>query len=202
MGLFRKDRKNEADRESKMPGERCACTEKTDSCEASAHEDASEDVRILSCSFTGHRNILPEHLKTVEARLSRAVEYAYSKGCRIFYCGGAIGFDTLAAREVLRFKINHSDVSLHLILPCQNQEQRWCERQKDAYYYILKHADSAEYLFEHYVQGCMQKRNKKLAELGDILVAYLYKSSSGSAQTVRLAKALGKPVYNIAPSAF
>lgn len=157
-------------------------------------------AQFYTCSFTGHRVIKPEHLKTVEDRLRRAVEYAYSHGCRIFYCGGALGFDTIAAREVIRFCVLHSDAALRLILPCPAQDEMWNTHQRDAYSYILKNAESVEYAADEYDASCMRKRNARLAELGDIVVAYLYKNASGAAQTVRIAKRLGKPVYNISPS--
>ena len=159
-----------------------------------------EDAPIASCAFTGHRVVIPEHRDIVMQRLSRAVEYVYSRGCRVFYCGGAIGFDTLAAREVIRFATLHQDVSLKLVLPCVNQDERWNERQQDAYYYVLRNAESVEYVSEEYTTDCMRRRNARLAELGDVLIAYLYRDGSGSSQTVRMAKRLGKEVYNISPS--
>ncbi len=161
-------------------------------------EDSVQTIR--ACSFTGHRAIKKEHEQIVADRLSRAVEYAYSKGCRIFYCGGAVGFDTLAAKEVLRFSITHRDAKLHLILPCQNQDEKWSEEQKSTYHYILKNADFTEYVSDAYTPTCMMDRNQRLSELGDILIAYIYYSRSGAGQTVRMAKRLGKPVYNVAPS--
>ncbi len=159
-----------------------------------------EDAPLYSCAFTGHRAIKPEHEKLLAERLARAVEYAYSRGCRVFYCGGALGFDTMAAREVIRFSFTRRDVVLRLVLPCQNQDELWTERQRESYFYILQNAESVEYISNEYTPECMKKRNLRLAELCDILIAYLYKSGSGSSQTVRLAKKLGKEVYNISPS--
>ena len=72
---------------------------------------------MLTCAFTGHRNIKEAHKKALPDLLSRAIFYAYEKGCRRFVTGGALGFDTYAAREVLRFRISHPDVSLVLFLP-------------------------------------------------------------------------------------
>lgn len=158
------------------------------------------DAEFYTCSFTGHRAIKPEHFKTVEDRLRRAVEYAYSRGCRVFYCGGALGFDTIAAREVIRFRVLHNDAVLRLVLPCPAQDEMWSAKQRDAYSYILKNAECVEYASDEYDASCMRKRNARLAQLGDIIIAYLYKDVSGSAQTVRIAKRLGKPVYNISPS--
>lgn len=158
-----------------------------------------EDAPVGTCAFTGHRALKPEHSALVKQRLTRAVEYVYSRGCRVFYCGGALGFDTLAAREVIRFATLHPDVSLRLVLPCVNQDERWNERQREAYYYVLRNAESVEYVSEEYTKDCMRRRNMRLAELGDVIIAYLYRDGSGSSQTVRMAKRLKKEVFNLSP---
>lgn len=132
--------------------------------------------------------------------LSRAINYAYDNGCRDFYAGGAVGFDTEAARAVLLFKMSHPDVRLKLLLPCVEQEKKWSDYQKSSYYYILKSADEIEYISEEYTDDCMRLRNVALAERADIMIAYLSRGMSGAAQTVRLAERLGKPVYNLYPT--
>lgn len=161
----------------------------------------SEEGEALVCSFTGHRTVKPEHREQLNLRLSRAIEYLYSRGVRVFCAGGAVGFDTMAARAVLQFRVTHPSVSLRLILPCTNQDDGWSAAQRDRYEYVLKNADSVEYVADEYTKGCMRTRNLRLAELCDVLVAYVYRNGSGSSQTVRFAKEMNKTVYNISPAA-
>ncbi len=149
------------------------------------------------CSFTGHRRIELRHAEKISELLSRAVNYAYENGCRKFLAGGAIGFDTLAAREVIKFRISHPDVSLVLALPCINQDERWTDGQKDSYSYTLSAADEVIYISEEYTDTCMKERNRYLAESADMLIAYVSHSASGAGQTVRMAKQHGVPVYNL-----
>ena len=151
------------------------------------------------CSFTGHRQIKKEHEEALPALLSRAIEYAYSKGCRTFLTGGAIGFDTLAAREVIRFRISNPDARLVLVLPYVDQSRRWSDGQRNAYNHTLGCADEVIYISEEYTDGCIKKRNKKLAQDADILISYLSRTNSGSAQTVRMATGFGKEIYNLYP---
>ena len=153
-----------------------------------------------ACSFTGHRNIQQQHTQHIIDLVRRAIEYAYNEGCRTFYCGGALGFDTLAAREVIRFRINHHDVRLVLCLPCIDQDAMWSSEQKDSYGYIVRSSDEVLYASDAYTNGCMRKRNAMLAERCDLLIAYVGRSNSGSAQTVNMAKKLGKAVYNLYPT--
>lgn len=152
---------------------------------------------MKTCSFTGHRRIEAEHAKKLSDLLSRAVNYAYENGCRRFIAGGAIGFDTLAAREVIKFRISHPDVLLVLALPCLNQDEHWSQAQKDSYSYTLASADEVIYLSEEYTDTCMKERNRYLAEEADILIAYASRAASGAGQTVRMAKQRGIEVYNL-----
>ncbi len=155
---------------------------------------------MRACAFTGHRSITASHRAEIVPLTARAICYAYSEGCRDFYVGGAVGFDTVAAREVIRFRMSHPEVRLILILPCMNQDERWSSGQRSAYEHVLSSADEIAYIAESYYDGCMRERNLRLAELADIVIAYVGRRNSGSAQTVRMAERLGKRVYNIYPT--
>ena len=153
-----------------------------------------------ACSFTGHRQIKTDHIPHLGALLDRAIKYAYAKGCRTFYTGGAIGFDTYAAREIIRMRITHPDIRLVILIPCYGQDALWSESQRDAYNHILTNADEVRYISEEYTPDCMKLRNKVLVEEADILIAYLSRSRSGAGQTVRIAQKLGREVYNLYPT--
>ena len=152
------------------------------------------------CAFTGHRKIEDRHKIKIESLLSRAIKYAYENGCRTFITGGALGFDTLAAKEIIRFRLSHPDVRLSIILPCKNQSEAWSRSQISLYEYTLANADEIEYVADEYTDGCMKERNSRLAHRCDMMIAYVFKPYSGAAQTVRMADRLGKTVYNLYPS--
>ncbi len=152
------------------------------------------------CAFTGHRTIKKSHEKNLPPLVLRAIEYAYSNGCRTFVAGGAVGFDTVVARQVILFRMSHPDVRLHLFLPCKNQDELWTDAQRKSYQYTLTLADEVTYISDEYTPDCMKRRNQALVEGADMLVAYVSRSSSGSAQTVRIATRLNKPVYNLYPT--
>ena len=152
------------------------------------------------CSFTGHRIISQCHEGALRDLLQRAIDYAYSEGCRSFFCGGAIGFDMLAARAVLLKRMRNPDIRLVIVAPCRDQDATWGERDKASYEFILSEADEIIYVSDGYSSDCLRKRNMKLAELCDIMIAFSGNDRSGSAQTVRMAQKLGKMVYNLFPT--
>lgn len=51
-----------------------------------------------SCCFTGHRKIPEAERSTVQKRLHQMVKALLNREIATFYCGGALGFDTLVAR--------------------------------------------------------------------------------------------------------
>ncbi len=151
------------------------------------------------CSFTGHRKIVPEHEELLPELLRSALRYAYDEGCRYFICGGALGFDTAVAKELIAMRMLYTDMQIILALPCKDQADNWSGRAKSVYEYILSRADEVVYTSEQYTAGCMKKRNKYLAERCDIMISYVARAGSGSSQTARMAEELGKRVYNLYP---
>ena len=61
-------------------------------------------MREITCCFTGHRKISADKIPFVRRNLREAIYAACTEGYRRFVCGGALGFDTMAAIEVLSFK--------------------------------------------------------------------------------------------------
>lgn len=155
---------------------------------------------MRGCAFTGHRQISPAHVPYIEELLFRGVRYAYERGCRDFFAGGALGFDTLASKAVLRLRGEYSDVRLNLILPCRDQDEKWGYAARCEYQKILRLADSVEYASESYTKYCMHNRNRRLVELSDIIIAYYNLSGSGgTAYTVEFALKAGREVHNLFP---
>lgn len=152
---------------------------------------------MLTCAFTGHRNIKSEHRAQLPDLLARSINYAYERGCRRFITGGALGFDTEAAREVIRFRVSHPDVTLVLFLPCLDQDAGWSDRQRSLYEYILSAADEIRFVSERYDKSCMRRRNQAMAEECDLMIAYVGHERSGASQTLRIATELGKESYNL-----
>ncbi len=155
------------------------------------------DTANKGCSFTGHRTLPLYALKKIEDLLERAIAYAYREGCRVFYNGGAIGFDILAAERVLAFRKTNPDIKLVMLLPCKEQDLKWSEGQKARYRKVLKAADELRFISEEYTPYCMRKRNEALVSSADILIAYLSHPNSGAAQTVAMAKRKGIAVFNL-----
>ncbi|MBR2589622.1 MAG: DUF1273 family protein [Clostridia bacterium] len=149
---------------------------------------------IRSCCFTGHRHVPADMLVDIKIDLDVTVRRLIAKGVDAFYCGGARGFDLLAAETVIRLKKTYSHIKLFFILPCKSQTAFWSESDRQRYSFVLSHADDVQCLQEQYTQNCMYERNKELIKSADVCVCYLKEQRSGTAFTVALAAKKHIPV--------
>ena len=71
-----------------------------------------EDKHSSTCFFTGHRSIPRSEMSSLTAAIDETVEELIDWGIDTFVCGGAVGFDTLAACRVVVAKKRHPEIML------------------------------------------------------------------------------------------
>lgn len=147
--------------------------------------------------FTGHRQISTAHMMALPALLKAEIAKQAEAGAVHFRAGGAIGYDTLAALCVIEQKKKYPHIRLDLVLPCRDQDAVWSEYDRGAYRFVLSEADSVTYLYDHYCEGCMLERDRKLVEGSDVCIAYLTKSKGGTAYTAAYALKSGLDFINL-----
>lgn len=133
-----------------------------------------------SCAFTGHRKPYDSFPKS---GLKKQVQALIKNGCTVFYCGMAQGFDLLAAKVVLKEKKRHPEVKLIACIPCHEQEKYFPAAEKKAYRELVKKADERVCLAEQYYRGCMQARDRYMADNAEAMIAYVRKETGGAAYT-------------------
>ena len=162
------------------------------------------DDRSVSCLFTGHR-ALPEdrvEVEKLQELTAQAIRDAYAAGFRVFYAGGAVGFDMLASVELLNARsAGLHDVKLILALPHFGHYKKWKGVEQRVFAKILQRADEVVYLESEYKPGCMQQRNRYMVQRCARCICYCNKSTGGTAYTVEQAKKAGLTIVNLAESA-
>lgn len=117
-----------------------------------------------------------------------------------FIAGGALGFDTLAARTVLKLRRSRfPNLRLVLALPCSDQADRWSADNQAVYREIMAQADEVCILSPTYQSGCMQKRNRYMVDRSSYLIGYVSRCSGGSFFTMQYARSQGLHIKNLAP---
>ncbi len=166
---------------------------------AEVFDSQAHDRQALSVCFTGHRHIDKAMGSVLANRLDAVLETLYQQGYRDFYCGGALGFDTLAAEAVLRLRAAHAgDIRLILALPCATQSNLWPAETCQHYERIIYLADKVVVLSPFYFKGCMQVRNRFMVEHTSMCVCYLTAMRGGTLSTVNYALQQQKKLLNIA----
>ena len=156
-------------------------------------------MNLKNVCFTGHRNV--KVTNELMVRLKKTLTDLIESGFDTFIAGGALGWDSIAAKAVLNLREVYPHIRLYLVLPCSSEEQtaKWNDSQRAEYQNILNAADKVEFTSDHYYDGCMKVRNARLVELADCCVCYYdNRGRSGTGQTVRMAKNKGIDVINLA----
>lgn len=152
------------------------------------------------CFFTGHRIIAKGKQALVESWLRRDIlDKINHQKTTEFITGGALGFDTMAAEQVIALREDYDFIKLSLYLPCKNQDANWSSENCARFRRIMELADSVHYITDtEHTRGCMRKRNQAMVDASTSCIAYLINPRSGSAQTVKMAEKKGIDIINIA----
>ncbi len=151
-----------------------------------------------TCCFSGHRQISIYDTMLLTLKLKKEIKKLIKEGYKNFICGGALGFDTIAALTVINAKEKYSDIKLILALPCENQTQKWQQKDKEVYEKIKLKSDKIIYTSKNYYRGCMFKRNRFMVDHSACCIYYLTKDTGGTAYTVNYAKEKGLILINMA----
>lgn len=158
--------------------------------------------RQKTCCFTGHRQIPQDKANDLRKKLDAVIEKLADEGITTFVSGGALGFDIMAAKAVLRAKEKHPGLRLIMAIPCRDQHAGWHFKEKNEYEEILKVADDIYCLNEKYCIGCMHQRNRFMVKNSSVCVAFFDGSRGGTAHTVNLAKEDGLCIINLFAQSF
>lgn len=107
--------------------------------------------------------------------------------------GGALGWDQALAEAALRLNL-----PLTLALPFPGFWSKWPKRSQDNLEYMVSRADKVVYVCEEgYAPWKMQERNKWMVDNSDSVLALWNGTDGGTANCVRYAEKVGKPIVNL-----
>lgn len=148
------------------------------------------------CCFTGHRKIYDDEDELyfkVKDQIIRLVKEGYSE----FRCGGALGFDTIAADAVISVRSDFPHIKFVMYIPCLEQSKYFTEEQKEHYNAHGQAANRVLCISKEYYDGCMLDRNKAMVDGSDACIAYLRQNRGGTAFTVRYAESKNCEIIHI-----
>ena len=157
------------------------------------------DLRQRTCCFTGHRDIREEDLPAILKRTEQVVRRLIEQGVVFFGVGGAIGYDTEAAKLLFRLRAtDYPRIKVILVYPFESFTSRWSEEQRAGYARLLPQYDKAVCVAQRASREAYLERDRHLVDSSAYCIAYCTHNSGGTAYTVRYAHQQGVPVYNTA----
>lgn len=162
-----------------------------------------------TCCFTGHRSERlsfkyeerhPDCLRLKELLRQEMVRLITEEKVTHFITGMALGIDQICAEIVLELKETYPQVKLECAIPYEEQAAKWTVPQRDRYFDIIVRSDRETQLQGAYTKDCMEKRNHYMVEKsGHVLAVWDGAGRSGTGQTVRYARTLGRELTMIHP---
>lgn len=142
---------------------------------------------------TGHRPAkLGGYSSTIFDRLCRfAKSELETLSPSLVISGMAQGWDQALAIAAIQLSI---PFDAHI--PCSNQESRWPPDAQTLYRQILARARHTITISPHYTSSCMQDRNVSMVNACTHVLALYDGSSGGTANCVRYAQLLKRPIIN------
>ena len=157
------------------------------------------DLRQRTCCFTGHREISEKDLPGILERTERAVRRLIEQGVIFFGVGGAIGYDTEAAKLLFRLRAtDYPQIKVILVYPFEGFTSRWSGEQRAEYARLLPQYDKAVCVAQRASREAYLARDRHLVDGSAYCIAYCTRNSGGTAYTLRYAMDKGVEIYNIA----
>jgi uncharacterized phage-like protein YoqJ len=171
-------------------------------------EDNGGNKGPVKVAFTGHRpqkiggfdtNAPKRQWVRQQIRQQLAKLLAESEGGLHVITGGALGVDQDAAMIAKELGIPYE-----VMVPCKGQDTMWPDAAKRQYAEVLKNATSVTYVSEKTYnedKGCMNRRNEKMINAADLLIAvYDGSEGGGTAHACNYAGWLGANIIFINPN--
>ena len=157
------------------------------------------DLRQRTCCFTGHRVIPEKDLPGILERTERAVRRLIEHGVVFFGVGGAIGYDTEAAKLLFCLRTtDYPQIKVILVYPFEGFTSRWSDEQRAEYARLLPQYDKAVCVAQRASREAYLTRDRHLVNGSAYCIAYCTRDSGGTAYTLRYAQQEGLKIYNVA----
>ena len=147
-------------------------------------------VREKTLCFSGSRDIPLYLAPKLDTLIYDIMLSLYNRGYKTFITGGAIGFDTIAAKAVINFKKHYPDIRTVMMIPYKGHDRRWKDDQRLLLENLIEETDEVIYIGKEYSQWIFLRRNDAMVLHSNHLVCFNPpdKTKGGTAYTIQKAK--------------
>lgn len=157
------------------------------------------DLRRRTCCFTGHRTIQGKDLPSILMKTEQAIRQLIEQGVVFFGVGGAIGYDTEAAKLLFRLRAtDYPQIKVILVYPFEGFTSRWSDEQRAVYTQMLPQYDKTVCVAQKASREAYLARDRHLVDASAYCIAYCVRDSGGTAYTMRYAQKKRLKIFNTA----
>lgn len=159
------------------------------------------ELRKRTCCLTGHRSIPPADVPALARRTAEEIRALVAgRGVSFFGVGGAVGYDTLAARVLFALREREfPQIRVILVYPFDGFTRRWPPEQQAEYHRLLGGYDKVVRACAAPGRAAYLERDRQLVDGSAFCIAYCTRSTGGTAYTVGYARRQGLEIRNLAP---
>lgn len=114
----------------------------------------------------------------------------------------AEGFGMIATEILIDLRKTYKQLKIIAVIPCKNQEIKWCLGQQIRYKNILSNCDEKFYISSEYSPTCMNERNLFMVKHSNTCIACWNGKPSRTGNTVRFAIQNKLTIQKIDPNNF
>lgn len=162
-----------------------------------------EKMERRFCFFVGNRELPAYRIKMIRQQVKDTIDELMGEGIKFFFVSGEPGFETLAAEEIVRYRMHYPDSGIQLIFIPPTQEQRMEMSPQE-----LRKAEAlrwtADQVFDLTSYPELQDdklRRKWMVECSSACVTYFSRIRDCSSDTIQYAQQRGLHIVHIAKSA-
>ena len=164
------------------------------------------DFRPQTFCFSGHRAIPDHDLLKIQQRTEDIIRLLLTRGYRYAAVGGALGYDLMVLRLLLRLKEEYPHLRIIGVFPFSGYDSKWTPAQREEYAALIPQLDKLVYTVptDKASSEAFLERNRKMVDGSSVLICYYNenRSRSGTGQCVRYAQRQGLNIYNVASDDF
>lgn len=126
--------------------------------------------------------------QNMKFELFQIISMLYARGYDTFYLNCEYGIPLWSAEIICSLKETHP-VSLHIVVPYEEQTTNWTEEQRNRYYHIHAQADSVSLINTQYHPACYQEADSFMIGHSDLL--YVFGKPEECLEAVNIARNAG-----------
>ena len=160
------------------------------------------ELRKKTCCFTGRMDIPISKTRKIKERTANEIRrLIVNYGVRVFGVGGAIGYDTLAAKVLFQLREKEfPSINVILVYPFDGFADRWSPEQKAEHERLLPKYDKVVCVCGRPSREGYLARDRHLVDSSAYCIAYCTRDYGGTTYTVRYARQQGLMIRNLVDS--